>query len=67
MPLDVEKIRRIREKLGITQEQAAAAAGLKGGRQAWNDIESGRRVNLTIETLERIAGALGTRAAELLH
>lgn len=66
MPLDVEKVRKLREELGLTQDEAAANARLKGGRQAWNDIESGRRVNLTIDTLERIARALAVKAGDLL-
>lgn len=66
VPLDVEKMRKLREKLGLTQDDAAKRAGLKG-RQAWNNIESGRRPNLQLQTLERIAKALGVKAADLLR
>ena len=62
---DHEKMRRLREKLELTQEQAAAKAGLTS-RQQWNDIESGRRASITITTLEKIAAALGVKAKDLL-
>jgi transcriptional regulator with XRE-family HTH domain len=35
-------------------------------RQYWNAVESGLRSNLTIETLEKVATALGVRAKDLL-
>lgn len=63
--IDMAKIRRLREGLGLTQDQAAEKAGL-GSRQRWNDIESGRKSGVTVETLERIAKALGVKAKDLL-
>jgi transcriptional regulator with XRE-family HTH domain len=65
MPIDIEKIKRFREKLGWTQEQAAKAAGL-ANRQHWNQIETGLRDNLTVDTLEKVAMALGVKAKDLL-
>lgn len=65
VPLDTIRIRELREKLGLSQEQAAQRAGL-AGRQYWNRIETGRQKGLTLETLERIAGALGVKAKDLL-
>ena len=65
IPLDTTKIREKRERLGLTQDAAAKLAGLVRA-QAWNDIENGRRANLTIETLERVAKALGVKARDLL-
>lgn len=65
VPLDTEKIRRLRLAIPLTQEEAAARAGLSS-RQKWNDIENGRRMNLSIDTLEKIAAALGCKARELL-
>jgi transcriptional regulator with XRE-family HTH domain len=65
IPLDTAKIRQLREALKLTQEQAAKRAGLSS-RQKWNDIESGRQTNLTIELLERVARALGVSAKDLL-
>ena len=65
MPLDCRKMRDLRESLGLTQAQAAKLAGL-GNSARWNDIESGRRTNVTVASLERIAGALGVKARDLL-
>lgn len=65
IPLDTAKIRRLRESLKFTQEQAAERAGL-ASRQHWNNIESGRQVNISLAVLERIAAALGVKAKDLL-
>jgi transcriptional regulator with XRE-family HTH domain len=65
MPLDIAKIKTLREAIPLTQEQAARRAGFSS-RQKWNDIENGRRMNLSIETLEKIAGVLGVKARDLL-
>jgi transcriptional regulator with XRE-family HTH domain len=64
--LDVDKIKRRRVELGLNQQQAAARAELAGGKVRWGDIESGRRANVTLATLEKIAGALECEPAELL-
>ena len=66
VPLDTEKIRKLREGLGLSQAQASKRAGLSGP-QNWNRIERGRHTALTIDTLERIAAALGVHAKELLR
>lgn len=63
--IDIEKIRKLREKLDLTHEAAAAKAGLSS-RQAWHNIESGRQPNLQVNTLEAIAKALGVKAKDLL-
>jgi transcriptional regulator with XRE-family HTH domain len=65
MLLDIQKIAALREKKELSQDAAATAAGFTG-RQKWNDIEAGRRTNITLETLERIANALGVKPRELL-
>lgn len=65
VPLDTDKMRRLREKLGLTMEQAAQRAGL-GNRQRWNEIESGRSANVKLTTLEAVAQALGVQARDLL-
>ena len=62
--LDLEKIRQLRERKGLTQEAAAKLAGFRS-RQAWNNIESGRQ-SPRLDTLERIAAALGVKARDLL-
>jgi transcriptional regulator with XRE-family HTH domain len=65
MGVDNNKIKVLREKLGLSQADAADKAGLKS-RQAWWNIESGHQANLTIAILEQIAAALGVRAKDLL-
>ncbi|HEY7116553.1 MAG TPA: helix-turn-helix transcriptional regulator [Tepidisphaeraceae bacterium] len=64
MPVDTQKIKSLRERRGWSQEEAAQEAKLKS-RQAWNNIESGRRIP-RIDTLEKIAAALGVKARDLL-
>jgi transcriptional regulator with XRE-family HTH domain len=64
--LDVGAVKRLRIKRGLTQQQAADLASLPGGRDSWADVETGRRDNVTLATLERIASALGVDARELL-
>nr|MBA2632940.1 helix-turn-helix transcriptional regulator [Chloroflexota bacterium] len=63
--LDIEKVRELRLKRGLSQAEAAAAAGL-AGRQRWYEIESGTKSNITIDTLNRVAAALGVKARDLL-
>ena len=63
--VDHGKIRTLREKLKLTQEEAARRAGLTN-RQYWNSIETAQRKNLTVETLEKVAKALGVKAKDLL-
>lgn len=63
--MDTAKLKKLRERRGLSQEDAARLAGLRG-RQVWYMIESGRRTNLTLATLESIAKALGVKASDLL-
>jgi transcriptional regulator with XRE-family HTH domain len=63
--LDLEKLKALRAKAGLTQEQAAKKAGI-GGRQSWSNIESGYKANVTLEVLGKLAQALGVNAWELL-
>ena len=69
--LDTAKLKRLREKKGMTQGQAGTAAELSRSdafaRQRWNAIESGREANLTLDTLGRVAKALGVKAKDLLE
>jgi transcriptional regulator with XRE-family HTH domain len=64
--LDTAKVRELRLGLKLTQAQAAERAKIKGGAGRWNDIESGRRANVGLETLDCIAAALGVKAKDLL-
>lgn len=63
--LDVPKMKKLRAKLGLTQAQAASAAGF-GSKQAWNNIESGRQTNVTLQTLEAVAKVLKCKPRDLL-
>lgn len=65
MPIDTTKLRELREKRGLTQEEAAKRAKI-GGKRRWYDYEAGRRTNATIVTLEKIAKVLGVHASELI-
>ena len=64
--LDTAKMRSLRLARGLSQQDAAARAGIRGGKTRWADIETGRRVNVTLETLGRIAAALECEPSELL-
>lgn len=63
--LDTGKMKELREDLKLTQEQAAQAAGMSS-KQQWYDIESGRKDNVSLETLAKIGRALNVDPAELL-
>jgi transcriptional regulator with XRE-family HTH domain len=65
MSLDYNKIRVIRVRLGKSQEECAKQAGL-GTRQRWSNLETGKIQNIKLDTLERIAGALGVKSRDLL-
>lgn len=57
-----EKIKRIREKKGMTQKEVASLMGIS--QQAYGQYESGGRVP-KLETVTRIAEALGVCVPEL--
>ncbi len=63
--LDVAKLKQARERKGMSQAAAAAKAGVS--RQRWNDIESGRKVNIELDTLGAIAACVGIDPAELIR
>ena len=62
--LDIAKIRELRKALGLTQAQIAKKARMSLPR--WNDVETGRKANVTIDTLEAIAAVLGCDPRDLL-
>lgn len=64
LKLDVVKMKEIRIAAGITQVIAAKRAKLLITR--WNDVESGRRSNVTLETLGVIAKALDCDPRDLI-
>ena len=59
------KVKALREGMGLTQEEAATRAGFRG-RQAWNNIESGRQATISLATLAKLAAVFGVDARELL-
>ena len=66
LQLNTVEVRRRREKLGLTLDAAAKAAGLRS-RQGWYNIESNPKGNdVTISTLGRIAKALNCAPEDLL-
>lgn len=56
MPLSPSKIRTRREKLGLTQQQAADKAGMP--RPHWARLEAGDRPDPQLSTAEKVAHAL---------
>jgi DNA-binding XRE family transcriptional regulator len=64
MPLDPTKLKARRERLGLTQEQAAQAAGMV--REAYARIESGARTDPRLSTAQAVAKALRCPLAKLL-
>lgn len=63
--LNTAKIRSLREKKGMTVQQAAEGAGWKH-RQQWQQIESGDVTNISLATLYAIAKTLKVKPASLL-
>jgi transcriptional regulator with XRE-family HTH domain len=64
MPLSPSKIRARREKLKLTQAEAAERAEMP--RPHWVRIEAGHRSNPSLDTAERVAKALRVPLAKLL-
>jgi transcriptional regulator with XRE-family HTH domain len=63
--LDIDKLKALRLARGWDQAEAARRAGL-GNKARWSDIESGRRKNVTMGTLDAIAKAFGVKPQELI-
>jgi transcriptional regulator with XRE-family HTH domain len=58
-------LRRVREEQGLTQRDLARKAGITQGYVA--QLEMGIRKNPSIETLRRLAKALGVPVTRLLE
>jgi transcriptional regulator with XRE-family HTH domain len=61
----MKQIRIIRQNKGIKQNQLAAMCGLR--QATLSNLETGRARNPKMETLERIAKALGVSIGDLLE
>lgn len=58
------KIKKLREKLGLSQEKLARLADVSNNTII--NIESGKQQNPTIETVKKIAKALNVSIEELV-
>lgn len=59
------RLRHLRTLCGLTQEAFAEKAGLK--YKHYQSLETGRKPDFRISTLEKLADALGIAPWELLH
>ena len=57
------KIRELREKLNISQEELSSVSGVS--RTIISQLETGKREVTTTKTLRRIATGLGTTVSDL--
>jgi transcriptional regulator with XRE-family HTH domain len=64
--LNLLKMRELRLKADLSQGDAAKLAGMTGGASQWSDVENGRKENVTLDTLSKIASALGCDARDLI-
>lgn len=61
----VSNLKRLRAARGLTQEQLANAAGLN--RVSLARLETGEMTNPSLDTLERLATALGVSVLDMLR
>ena len=61
----MERVKRLRENLGLTQEAFAERAGLK--YKHYQAVEAGRKANIQFATLIKLAEACGLEPWELLN
>jgi transcriptional regulator with XRE-family HTH domain len=60
-----EALTTARQRAGITQKELARRAGM--AQQNVSRIESGTHANITVETLRRLAAALGRSVEIVFH
>jgi transcriptional regulator with XRE-family HTH domain len=63
MTLDVNMLKRLRARAGLTQQELATRAGLSIALVM--SLEQGKRSNPRLDTLRKLAGALGCTLDEL--
>lgn len=59
-----KKVKRLREKLGLSQEKLARLADVSNNTVI--NIEAGKQDNPTIDTLKKMAKALGVSVEDLI-
>lgn len=59
------RVKQLREGLSLTQEAFAEKAGL--GYKYYQSVEAGRKRDIRLSTLEKLAGACGLELWELLN
>ncbi len=62
--VESNKVKKLREKLGLSQERLARLADVSNNTII--NIESGKQQNPTIETVKKIANALGVSIEEIV-
>ena len=65
LPHLLERLKYLRGKAGLTQEQFAERAGMS--YKYYQQIEAGRKPDLRLSTLERLAKAHRVKIASLLR
>ena len=60
----ISRLRELRKTAGLSQEQFAEISGID--YKVYQHIEAGRRKNLQLKTLDRLAWAYGIRIPQLL-
>lgn len=65
MPLDLDKIRAIMTDRRLSQTDMARRSGIAQPNVA--ALLGGRKTNVKVETLDKLAKALGVKAGELLR
>ena len=64
LPLLLKRLKGLRERFGLTQEKFAELSGIS--YKYYQQIEAGRKPDLRLSTLERLASAYHLEAWELL-
>ena len=64
LPSLLKRLKNLRQEQGLTQERFAELAGFS--YKYYQQIETGRKPDLRLSTLERLAAAYGLEAWELL-
>lgn len=62
--VELNKVKKLREELGLSQEKLARLADVSTNTII--NIESGKQQNPTIETIKKIANALGVSIEDLV-